>query len=103
MSNLDFKSKTVNPSTHQDYSRIENCSYSQLGLFVAPKPDLIVDRVPQNLALGDDRYYIRYGSWFAGIQLSKNEAYGVIGLIGRKRDPEAIYRAIERVIDGGVA
>ena len=75
----------------------------QLGLFAVPKPDLVVDRVPHNLALGDDRYYIRYGDWFAGVQLTRDEAYRAIGLIGRKRDAESIYWAIEQAITGGEA
>ncbi|MBW4419812.1 MAG: hypothetical protein KME13_11355 [Myxacorys californica WJT36-NPBG1] len=74
----------------------------QLGIFTEPNPDLIVDRVPERLALAVDRYYIRHSDWSAGIQLTRDEAYRAIGLIGRKRDPEAIYSAIERVVDGGV-
>ncbi|MBW4539706.1 MAG: hypothetical protein KME43_11270 [Myxacorys chilensis ATA2-1-KO14] len=73
----------------------------QLGLLIGSKPDLIVDRVPDNIALADNRYYIRYGSWFAGIQLTRDEAYTAIELIGRDRDSASIWSAIEQTIDGG--
>lgn len=94
------KAKPSEDSTKLSWNH--DCS-KQLGLFTASKPDLIVDRVPQNIALGDDRYYIHCDDWFAGVQLARDEAYRAIGLIGRKRNPEAIYSAIERVLDGGEA
>jgi hypothetical protein len=90
-------------SNHATNSSSPYVETRQIGLFVEPKPDLIVDRVPYNLALGDDLYYIHYGDWFAGIQLTRDEAYRAIEQIGSRRDPEAIYAAIEQAIEGGAA
>ncbi|BAU13753.1 hypothetical protein LEP3755_42940 [Leptolyngbya sp. NIES-3755] len=65
--------------------------------------DLILDRVPPNLSLAEDRFYISCGNWFAAIQLTRSQAYRAIGLIGRSRDRSKIWWAIEQTIDGGAA
>lgn len=64
--------------------------------------DPIVLRVPPNLALGDDRFYVCIDGWCAGVQLSRTQAYRALELIGTDRESATIYRAIELVIDGGV-
>jgi hypothetical protein len=96
-----MSSSSLSASNHATNSSSIHVEPRQIGLFV--KPDLIVDRVPYNLALGDDLYYIHYGDWFAGIQLTRDEAYRAIEQIGSRRDPEAIYAAIEQAIEGGAA
>jgi hypothetical protein len=65
--------------------------------------DWIVKPVDRRLALADDRYFIHYGSWFAAIQLTRDEAYRAIKLAGSSRDTETIWWAIEVAIAGGAS
>ena len=84
---------------------------NQLGLFTAPKPDLIVKPVDQKLALADDRYFLVYGTWHAAIQLTLEEAYQVLEQLsgfdwtlddrGVPVKQDAIYGAIDRFLMGG--
>ncbi len=110
--NLSSRIRTVNPgnpgSCYQyQYSKNENHSHIgaiQLGLFEPKRSeDLILAPVPKNLALEPDRFYIRLGDWYAGIQLTRTQAYKAIERIGRNRERDVIWSAIESVVDGGVA
>ncbi|MGG6266243.1 hypothetical protein ACQ4M3_05310 [Leptolyngbya sp. AN03gr2] len=79
----------------------------QLGLLaeswaVSTTPDLILLPVPRNLALEADRFYVSCGDWFAGVQLTIEQAYRAIELCGKNREPDRIWWAIERAIDGGL-
>lgn len=84
---------------------------TQLGFFSELKPDLIIKPVDRKLALADDRFYICYGAWFAGIQLTRDEAYRLLERLsgfdwtldarGVPVKSEAIYGAIKRFLMGG--
>lgn len=95
---------TMPPKTIRFKHIVPNSKVSrQFKLFeLEQSPDLIIAPVPKNLALAPDHFYVYCGDWFAGIQLTREQAYRASELCGRRRAPDAIWNAIEAVIDGGM-
>ncbi|MBW4422115.1 MAG: hypothetical protein KME13_23350 [Myxacorys californica WJT36-NPBG1] len=107
--NLDQKSKTVNQGQFERTKTVQtqkNCSTSsnprQLGLFTEFTPDLVIDRVERPEFEGE-RFYLCFGGWTLKFELTRNEAYRAIELLGSDRDAASIWNAIEQAIDGGEA
>lgn len=97
MKKLKRKDESVNPSTHPNYNRDENGS--QPGVLVAPKSNLTVARVPENLAFADDRCRIKCASWCVGTPVTRDGVCRAIERIGNKHNHGSITIAIE----GGAA